>query len=69
MPYFCLKVFHVVITLLTTLGFYSCLPDIKLWIRMQKFFPYKDELLNLDKQTLDLVIFLVLLAMTLIKVS
>jgi lysosomal-associated transmembrane protein len=69
LPYFCLKVFNVVITFLTTLGFYSCLPNIKLWIKMHSDFPYKEELLAMDKQTLDLLLFSTLVAVTLLKVS
>ena len=68
-PVFCLKVFNLVITILTTLGFYSCLPNVKLWIKVHNYFPYKEELLNMDKQTLELIMFATLLAVTLFKVN
>ena len=69
LPYFCLKVFNVVITMMTTLGFYSCLPNVKLWIKVQAYLPYKDEILSIDKQTLELIMFASLLIITLFKVS
>lgn len=60
-PYFLVKVFNVVISILSTLGFYAYLPDITGWLRMQSTFPLKQYLLELDGQTLQLVIFAALL--------
>ena len=67
MPYFSIKVFHVVITCLSTLGFYSCLPNLKLWIMVHKYFPFHDELVSMDKHQLELLVFTVLLVTLLIK--
>jgi hypothetical protein len=51
------------------LGFYAYLPDITVWLRMQPEFPFKNYLLELDAQTLQLVIFTFLLFIILAKVS
>jgi len=68
MPYFSIKVFQVVITSITTLGFYSTLPDIKLWLKSQSLFlPFKDDFLTLDRQTLELFVFAVFLMTILVK--
>jgi hypothetical protein len=69
MPYFCIKVFHVIIATLTTLGFYSAIPNVKLWLTRMNGLPYKHYLLNIDKQTLDLLVFIILLIFIMIKVS
>ena len=67
MPYFSMKVFQVVITCLTTLGVYSTLPDVKSWLKLQPLFPFKDVLINLDRQTLELFVFAIFLIMILVK--
>ena len=68
MPYFSIKVFQVVITCITTLGFYSTLPDIKLWLKTQSsFLPFRDAFLTLDRQTLELFVFAIFLMTILIK--
>lgn len=67
MPYFSIKVFHVVMGCLTTLGFYSCLPNVRLWIETHHFFPMKKELLLLENQTLELFVFSILLTSILVK--
>ena len=50
------------------LGFYAYLPDITVWLRMQPEFPFKHYLLELDTQTLQLVVFTLLLFTVLAKV-
>jgi hypothetical protein len=50
------------------LGFYAYLPDITVWLRMQRNFPFKNYLLELDTQTLQLVLFTCLLFIILAKV-
>jgi hypothetical protein len=67
MPYFSIKVFQVVMGCLTTLGFYSCLPNVRLWIETHQFFPMKKELLLLENQTLELFVFSILLTSILVK--
>jgi hypothetical protein len=67
MPYFSIKVFQVVIACLTTLGFYSCLPDIKAWLNFHRHFPLKDELLKMNTQTLELLVFTILFMAILVK--
>jgi hypothetical protein len=68
MPYFSIKVFQVVITCITTLGFYSTLPNIKDWLKTQSsFLPYKETFLQLDSQTLELFVFAIFLMTILIK--
>jgi len=56
-PYFLIKVFNVIISILSMLGFYAYMPDIVVWLRMQPNFPFKQNLLELDAQTLQLVFF------------
>lgn len=51
------------------LGFYVYLPDIRVWLRIQPEFPLKNYLLELDAQTLQLVIFTFLLFIILAKVK
>jgi len=51
------------------LGFYAYLPDISVWLRIQPEFPLKNYLLQLDVQTLQLVVFTFLLFIILAKVS
>lgn len=68
MPYFSIKVFQVVITCITTLGFYSTLPDIKLWLKTQSsFMPFRESFLTLDRQTLELFVFAIFLMTILVK--
>lgn len=67
MPYFSIKVFQVVMASLTTLGFYSCLPNVRLWIQNHHQFPFKRSILLLDNQTLELFVFSILLAEILVK--
>jgi len=66
-PYFLIKVFNVIISILSMLGFYAYMPDIKIWLRMQPDFPFKLNLLQLDAQTLQLVVFAFLLFVILAK--
>lgn len=71
MPFFCIKVFQVVVTSLSALGFYSCLPNVKLYLASSNRTnpsPLNTFLLSLDKQTLDLLLFTFLLVVVLIKV-
>jgi hypothetical protein len=51
------------------LGFYAYMPDIRVWLRMQPDFPFKQNLLTLDGQTLQLVVFAFLLFVILAKVN
>ena len=44
------------------------MPDISVWLRMQPDFPFKQNLLTLDIQTLQLVVFAFLLFVVLAKV-
>ncbi|CAF1224394.1 unnamed protein product [Rotaria magnacalcarata] len=66
-PYFLIKVFNVIIAIITMLGFYAYLPDIRVWVRMQPHFPYKNYLLEFDSQTLQLIVFTFLLFLILFK--
>ncbi|CAF3522924.1 unnamed protein product [Rotaria sp. Silwood1] len=66
-PYFLIKVFNVIITILSMLGFYAYLPDIRTWLIMQPHFPYKNYLINFDTQTLQLLVFSFLLFLILAK--
>ncbi|CAF1289816.1 unnamed protein product [Adineta steineri] len=66
-PYFLIKVVNVIISILSMLGFYTYLPDISTWLRMQPEFPFKNYLLELDGQTLQLIIFTFLLFIILAK--
>ena len=50
------------------LGFYAYMPDISVWLRMQPDFPFKQNLLTLDIQTLLLVVFAFLLFFIFAKV-
>lgn len=54
---------------MSMLGFYAYLPDINTWLRVQPEFPLKQSLLELDSQTLQLVIFTFLLFIVLAKVN
>jgi hypothetical protein len=67
MPYFSIKVFQVVMSCLTTLGFYSCLPNVRVWIQNHNYFPFKSTILVLDNQTLELFVFSILLSSILVK--
>ena len=67
MPYFSIKIFQVLMSCLTTLGFYSCLPNVRVWIQNHTYFPYKNTLLVLDNHTLELFAFSFLLSTILIK--
>ena len=51
------------------LGFYAYMPDITVWLRLQPDFPFKQNLLELDAQTLQLVVFAFLLFIILAKVN
>jgi hypothetical protein len=66
-PYFLIKVFNVIVSILSMLGFYAYMPDITVWLRMQPDFPFKQNLLELDSQTLQLVVFAFLLFIILAK--
>ncbi|CAF1082866.1 unnamed protein product [Rotaria sp. Silwood1] len=66
-PYFLIKVFNVIVSILSMLGFYAYMSDIKAWLRMQPEFPFKENLMQLDAQTLQLVVFAFLLFIILAK--
>ena len=51
------------------LGFYAYMPDVTIWLRVQPDFPFKYDLLKLDSQTLQLVVFSFLLFIVLAKVN
>jgi len=55
MPFFCLQAFDFCISCLTVVGYLSYMPDIKQWIKSQPDLPYKEELLAMSPQTLDLL--------------
>jgi hypothetical protein len=61
--------FNVIISIMSMLGFYAYLPDINAWLRVQPDFPLKQSLLELDRQTLQLVVFTFLLFIVLAKVK
>jgi len=67
-PYFLIKVFNVIVSVISMFGFYTYMSDITVWLRMQPDFPFKQNLLELDAQTLQLVIFAFLLLVILAKV-
>ena len=74
LPHFCFKVFDSVITLLTSLGlYYSCLPNVKLWVSLYSdhiFIEiFKNELLKMDNQSLELLVVANFIAITLFNVS
>lgn len=66
-PYFLIKVFNVIVSILSMLGFYAYMPDVTIWLRLQPNFPLKQNLLELDTQTLQLVVFAFLLFVILAK--
>merc|ERR1711931_223978 len=55
LPFFCLQAFDFCISCLTVVGYLSYMPDIKQWIKSQPDLPYKEELLEMPPQTLDLL--------------
>jgi hypothetical protein len=67
MPYFSIKVFQIVISSLSTLGFYSSLPDVKHQLKLASNFPFKDLLMTYDRHTLELIIFGFFLSTILVK--
>lgn len=66
-PYFLIKVFNVIVSILSMFGFYAYMPDITIWLRLQPDFPFKQNLLELDAQTLQLIVFAFLLFIILAK--
>lgn len=67
MPFFCLQAFDFCISCLTVVGYLSYMPDIKQWIKSQPDLPYKDNLLSLSPQTLDLLAISFFFAIVLVK--
>lgn len=67
-PYFLIKVFNVVMAILSVLGFYTYLPNVTSWLYMHPNFPLRNFLINLDNQTLQLIFFAFLLLLILVKV-
>ncbi|RNA31743.1 Lysosomal-associated transmembrane 4A [Brachionus plicatilis] len=67
MPYFSIKVFQLVMATLATLSFYTCLPNVKLYIQNHSYFIFKSKLLSMENQSLDLLVFAILLASILVK--
>lgn len=67
MPYFSIKVFQLVMATLATLSFYTCLPNVKLYIQSHNYFLFRNKLLSMDSQSLDLLVFAILLASILVK--
>lgn len=55
MPFFCLQAFDFCISCLTVVGYLSYMPDIKLWIKSQPELPFKENLLQMAPQSLDLL--------------
>lgn len=68
-PYFLIKVFNVVMAILSVLGFYAYLPNVTSWLYMHPNFPLRHFLLGLDNQTLQLLFFAFLLLLILVKVK
>lgn len=66
-PYFLVKVFNVIVSILSMFGFYAYMPDINIWLRLQPDFPFKENLLQVDPQTLQLIVFAFLLFIILAK--
>jgi len=66
-PYFLIKVFNVVMAILSVLGFYAYLPNVTSWLYMHPNFPLRHFLLGLDNQTLQLLFFAFLLLLILVK--
>jgi lysosomal-associated transmembrane protein len=69
LPYFCIKVFQIIISSITTLGFYRYLPNVKMWITYHEDFPFKDKMVEMDHQTLEVLIFAILLFTVIIKLN
>lgn len=67
MPFFCLQAFDFCISCLTVVGYLSYMPDIKQWIKSQPDLPYKENLMALSPQTLDLVAISFFFAVVLVK--
>jgi len=67
MPFFCLQAFDFCLSCLTVVGYLSYMPDIKKWIQSQPDLPYKDDLLALSPQTLDLLAISFFFAIVLVK--
>lgn len=67
MPFFCLQAFDFCISCLTVVGYLSYMPDIKKWIKSQPDLPYKDDLLAMSPQTLDLLAISFFFAIVLVK--
>jgi len=67
MPFFCLQAFDFCISCLTVVGYLSYMPDIKQWIKSQPDLPYKESLVAMSPQTLDLVAISFFFAVVLVK--
>jgi len=67
MPFFCLQAFDFCISCLTVVGYLSYMPDIKQWIKSQPDLPYKENLLAMSPQTLDLLAISFFFAIVLVK--
>jgi len=67
MPYFCLQVFDFVISCLSIVGYFSYLPDVKVWLRAQHDLPYKQQLLHLDQATLTFTAMTLCLSVLVVK--
>lgn len=68
-PYFLIKVFNVVMAILSVLGFYAYLPNVTSWLYLHPDFPLRNFLIGLDNQTLQLLFFAFLLLLILVKVK
>jgi len=67
LPFFCLQAFDFCISCLTVVGYLSYMPDIKQWIKSQPDLPYKENLVAMSPQTLDLVAISFFFAVVLVK--
>jgi len=67
MPFFCLQALDFCISCLTVVGYLSYMPDIKQWIKSQPDLPYKENLLAMSPQTLDLLAISIFFAIVLVK--
>ncbi|CAH1773464.1 unnamed protein product [Owenia fusiformis] len=55
MPFFCVQVFAFCLTVLSVVGYFTYMPDVKQYISMQEL-PFKDELLKMDNEWLCLIV-------------
>lgn len=66
-PFFCIQVFELCVAGMMMLSCFSNIPDLKKWIATQEKLPFRDAVLRMDNDHLNLIVFVIFVLVLSIK--